>query len=302
MPNSATLQVNALPPLRTEPVRVKVPLGTVILTKEVEVTAGGETSPLPPGVHAGFDLYRQKGDAPDAANDMRIGYYRTAEDSTLSVTDLLPGKYYFIETVTPAGYLAASGEQRFEITADRTDPVTLTVLNQKPAVPKIGKAVSADGENWQENPLELRQPTDIFAYRITVPTALTNGWTGFAITDELDPQLELVNAAGTAYGTEADHDLSAFVTITPELEPDQFALSLDDNNLLTFRYLGNDVAQGVPGTEAVLTFRVRVKDLEAFLKAHPDGKVTNRAAVQTGDQLSGNRVTSRSCCPAVSIN
>ncbi len=203
------------------------------------------------------------------------------------MTDLLPGKYYFIETVTPAGYLAASGEQRFEITADRTDPVTLTVLNQKPAVPKIGKAVSADGENWQENPLELRQPTDIFAYRITVPTALTNGWTGFAITDELDPQLELVNAAGTAYGTEADHDLSAFVTITPELEPDQFALSLDDNNLLTFRYLGNDVAQGVPGTEAVLTFRVRVKDLEAFLKAHPDGKVTNRAAVQTGDQLSG---------------
>ncbi|MGG7097451.1 SpaA isopeptide-forming pilin-related protein [Clostridium sardiniense] len=112
-------------------------LGSVNLIKE-----DSETSQKLGG--AEFDLYKVNDKStnsnsiiraisdlitPDSSN---IGTYTTDENGSISVKDLRPGDYYFVETKAPVGYELDNSKHEFKITLGKTEsPMELVVKNTK---------------------------------------------------------------------------------------------------------------------------------------------------------------------------
>ena len=158
IPNTASLIIDNKPKIDTETKKVQAPVGQVTLTKTASGTA------LADNQTAAFDLYRVVG-AKDFAssedNDELIGNYETQKNESsqdvITVTELQPGTYYFIETRAPEGFKTDKDPKVFVISIEAgKDPVTtvthgegtfsdLTVDNKPLEAPPIEKKLKKSG-------------------------------------------------------------------------------------------------------------------------------------------------------------
>lgn len=91
----------------------------------IKVDAGDPTKKLP---KANFDLY-------DKATGTKIASYVTDSDGKITVNDLPPGDYYWLETSPPQGYTLDSTEHVFTVVSNGT--ATLTIENERTEVPDL---------------------------------------------------------------------------------------------------------------------------------------------------------------------
>ncbi|OPF50545.1 SpaA isopeptide-forming pilin-related protein [Clostridium baratii] len=110
-------------------------LGSVNLIKE-----DSETAQRLEG--AEFDLYKVNDKSTNSnpvirvisdfitPDSSKVGAYTTDENGAISVKDLRPGDYYFVETKSPIGYELDKSKHEFKVTLGETDtPIQLTVKN-----------------------------------------------------------------------------------------------------------------------------------------------------------------------------
>ncbi|WP_459129836.1 isopeptide-forming domain-containing fimbrial protein, partial [Guggenheimella bovis] len=278
VPNDATLKLNDDPTgITTPPVYVNPPLGAVTLTKVVD------GNPLSGTQTATFNLYKQLGDTPDTATDTPVlngtsaDYVVNAASNKISIEKLEPGKYYFVETAAPDGYVLKNEPIPFEITANQTMPITLIWNNTTP-----GKTVPVKTVNDKEH-LDLANVTDSFTYKVEVPVDKVDGWTKFELTDPVDKELTIDEASvkvvigGTTY------------TLANTQDADVFTVA---NNLITFSFTQGDKIKALVGQTVILTFDAKITDLNQYLVAHPNAIVGNTASLDVGNGgTSSNEVT-----------
>ncbi|WP_125766761.1 SpaA isopeptide-forming pilin-related protein [Lapidilactobacillus wuchangensis] len=77
----------------------------------------------------------------------------TNEKGQITVNDLMPGQYYFVETQAPAGYLLDATPIPFTIVAGVTDPVMVSATNQP--ISLISIMVK---KLWENLPADLKTP------------------------------------------------------------------------------------------------------------------------------------------------
>jgi uncharacterized surface anchored protein len=123
-------------------------LGSVVLTK----TDGSTKQPLTGAV---FDLY-------NSDNTVHSKGLTTDSSGQITVTDLIPGNYYFTETKAPDGYELSDAQQPFVISDTSSDPVQLSVTNQK-----TPETTSVSGKKiWNDNHNQDGQRPDQITVRL----------------------------------------------------------------------------------------------------------------------------------------
>ncbi len=142
----------------------------VVLQKYERDLDGGETTV--PVFGAGFALFKLDDDGanwtwlanPDTSDTG--GYYYTDAEGLISITDLTPGKYKFVEYVDPYGYeiTAGNAEYEFEVVTTNKDPVVVTAYNQvAPTRVELMKTVSnADGAELSDE-----QKAKVFTFEVS---------------------------------------------------------------------------------------------------------------------------------------
>ena len=124
-----------LEPLTVEMTNTGEAKGTIILTKE-----GKDSAKL---AGAEFDLYRVK--TGDETADVKINEQTliTGEDGTITIEDLEPGTYYFVETKAPKGYVTPNEEEAktetrtVEAGQAELEPLTVSMTNTAEGLGKI---------------------------------------------------------------------------------------------------------------------------------------------------------------------
>ncbi len=285
IPNEAKVTFNDNPSSSkdTNDVHVKPLLGSVELTK----TADGEA--LPAGKSAQFDLYKVIGDIDDANNNEGAGENKdskvndkvlTTENGKITVTDLVPGKYYFKEVTAPVGYQLKKEPIEVTIVGGKSNKATVdnTSVNV-PTPEKKVKAADADDSTYDDH-LDLSALNQEIAYKITVNAGDTTALTKFELSDKVDDLLEVVAK-------------SAEVKID-EAEATSEGVSISGKAVT---YTAADLS-AIKDKDITLTFKAKVRDgltAEDLKAAYGGSKIPNKATLTFNDdpKLSkdSNRVT-----------
>ena len=286
VPNTATLQLNDDPnkTSETQPVTVTPPFGGVILTKmtENQVISGDLT--------AKFNLYKQVGDTPNPETDTLVKSQETDGQYTVNgttpkivKTDLAPGRYYFVETTAPEGYVLDDTPITFEISKDQATPETLIWVNKVPGETVPVKSVS-DKDEKDLRHVNLSAGDETFTYKVEVPITTVDGWTQFLLEDPVDPSLTIdrtsvkVTVGDKVYTLDAKEDAEVF--------------TLESNNMITFGFTSVDKVKALVGKTVILTFDAKIDDMTAYMQAHPNAIVDNTATIDVGNgAIPSNKVT-----------
>lgn len=290
IPNTAQLVINNNPEVVTDTVNVKVPVAAVTLTKEAD---GG---PLPDGTSATFDLYRGQ---PDTGT--KIGTYSTRKaysGDIIHVAELVPGDYYFVETMPPyGGYVLNHTPRQFKIVVNNdgyAEPVgigsfiSFRVNNIKSSLPEPVKYVGEKNGQIDQSHLRLDDFNELYSYKVVVDIpqadAIAN-WTAFTLKDPVDPALAVQNIKVTV-GTDVYEIGDPPVAGYP--------LTFDDvSNTISFAIENKNNVVSFAGKRIVLTFDANIRSgysTDDFLEDHPNALITNEAILtvtveETADPL-----------------
>ena len=288
IPNQAGLIVNNNPKIETEIKRIEVPVGDITLIK----TADGK--PLPKGLSATFDLYRVVGAkdfASSEADDILVGEYKTVktadDQDVITVKNLAPDTYYFVETKAPQDFNKHELPQVFTITVDagsrpiqtrttgQSSFTDFTVDNKSTDIPTPQKEVKEYPGDYVSEHLDLTGLNATFNYKVEVPVDRVDGWTEFTLEDPVDQTLDVSNVKVQILS--GDTVVTTY-TLDAVGDADQFTHD-PDSNVITFKLTDQNKISPLAQKTVVLTFDASIRD-KAFLKAHPDRIVDNEAKYQ----------------------
>lgn len=127
----------------------------VTLTKYSDTTAGNVLQ------GATFALYK-RAVAPEL-EDTLIATKQTDEAGTISIENLLPGDYYFLETVAPGNHLLdGETKHRFEIKENQLQPTLVSVTNQP------FKSIELKKVDWKGSPITLDDDKKVAEFDLIV--------------------------------------------------------------------------------------------------------------------------------------
>ena len=275
IPNTATLTLNnnSSTKKETKEVYVRPLLGALELTKTVD------NEPLSGELFAKFKLYKQTGIAP-IPTDPVIGEYKVdAEESTISVSDLIPGKYFFVETEAPEGYKLTTKPVEFTIIGGATNTEKITVDNAAADIPTPHKEVSKDTVKKDEP----------FTYTLSydVPENLS-GIESIQLIDKLDKVLitETDKSGITVYvGEEARDDLKVNVSVTPIV-----AEGVDQGKTEVKLALDQEILSTLKGETIKMTIEAKIK-ADADLTGYVDNTIPNKATLTINNDQGREKVT-----------
>ncbi|NLY09410.1 MAG: isopeptide-forming domain-containing fimbrial protein [Tissierellia bacterium] len=263
--NKASLSVNDKPSVDSDTVYVKPVLGDAELIKTVD------HNQLADGQSAKFDLYKGT-----PSTGTKVGDTLTTDaNGKITVKNLVPGDYYFIEVEAPAGYKLDITPRVFKILGGGkvgTNPVVVNVNNTKADTPTPTKTVD------DVNALTLTSLNQEFTYKVEIPLGDVNGITSFVIKDTVDDFLTIT-------------ENSAKVTIGDTVSGT--VASVDGQNI-TYIASADDISS-MASKVVTLEFKAKIKEdttYEALKEAYADLGIPNKAGltINTNPEVETNTV------------